>query len=91
MSKAPSRLRTIEFCRNAKTLWGKIESGRWDWLGVHPDGQFVLGSLARSRSGLSASIVRAGAEAGRFDVKIPVIGSPRGARRCSERSRTPCS
>jgi hypothetical protein len=34
----------IEFCRNAKTLWGKIQSGRWDWLGVHPNGQFVLGS-----------------------------------------------
>jgi hypothetical protein len=34
----------IEFCRNAETLWGKVQSGRWDWLGVHPDGQFVLGS-----------------------------------------------
>jgi len=34
----------IEFCRNAKTLWGKLQSGRWGWLGVHPNGQFVLGS-----------------------------------------------
>jgi hypothetical protein len=34
----------IEFCRNAETLWGKIQSGRWDWLDVHPNGQFVLGS-----------------------------------------------
>lgn len=34
----------IEFCRNAERLWGKIQSGRWDWLGVHPNGQFVLGS-----------------------------------------------
>ena len=32
----------IEFCRDAETLWRKIES-KWDWLGVKPDGQFVLG------------------------------------------------
>lgn len=40
----------IEFCRNAKALWGKIQSGRWDWLGVHPDGKFVVGS-PRQRKG----------------------------------------
>jgi hypothetical protein len=34
----------IEFCRNRETLWGKLQSGRWDWLGVHPSGNFVLGS-----------------------------------------------
>jgi hypothetical protein len=34
----------IKFCRKPETLWGKIESGGWDWLGVHPNGQFVLGS-----------------------------------------------
>ena len=32
----------IEFCRNAETLWHKLQSGRWDWLGRKPDGQFVL-------------------------------------------------
>ena len=32
----------IEFCRDPETLWCKIES-KWDWLGVKPDGQFVLG------------------------------------------------
>src|SRR5215213_8991219 len=34
----------IEFCRNAEALWGKVASGRWDWLGVHPDGKYVVGS-----------------------------------------------
>jgi hypothetical protein len=40
--------RYIEFCRNPETLWHKIESGDWDWLGVHPDGKFVLGRPKRS-------------------------------------------
>jgi hypothetical protein len=39
--------RNIEFCRNAETLWGKLREGRWDWLGVHPERQFVLGAPAR--------------------------------------------
>lgn len=34
----------IEFCRSTETLWNKLQSGRWDWLGVHTKGQFVLGS-----------------------------------------------
>lgn len=34
----------IEFCRSPRALWGKIQSGHWDWLGVHPDGKFVVGS-----------------------------------------------
>jgi hypothetical protein len=78
VSKAHPIYRTIEFCRNANTLWGKIESGRWDWLGVHPDGKFVLGSPAQARSRVSAaaSVVRAGAEAGRFDVKIYTPDGP---------------
>ena len=44
--------RYIEFCRNAETLWGKLQEGRWDWLGVHPRGQFVLGRPSRARDGL---------------------------------------
>jgi hypothetical protein len=36
--------RHIDFCRNAETLWHKLQSGHWDWLGRKPDGQFVLGS-----------------------------------------------
>ena len=34
----------IEFCRSAEALWGKLHSRRWDWLGVRPDGKFVIGS-----------------------------------------------
>jgi hypothetical protein len=41
--------RNIEFCRDPATLWGKIREGRWDWLGVHRNGQFVLGSPRASR------------------------------------------
>jgi hypothetical protein len=36
--------RHIDFCRNAETLWHKLQSDHWDWLGRKPDGQFVLGS-----------------------------------------------
>jgi hypothetical protein len=36
--------RKIEFCSSAEALWGKLNSDRWDWLGVKPDGDFVLGS-----------------------------------------------
>jgi hypothetical protein len=38
----------IEFCRNAETLWHKLQSGHWDWLGRKPDGQFVLGRPRRN-------------------------------------------
>jgi hypothetical protein len=37
----------IEFCRNAETLWHKLQSGHWDWLGRKPDGQFVIGRPRR--------------------------------------------
>ena len=40
--------RYIEFCRKPETLWHKIESGDWDWLGVHKGGQFVVGRPKRS-------------------------------------------
>lgn len=45
----------IEFCRNAETLWHKLHSGHWDWLGRKPDGQFVLGKPSRRRVRVSAS------------------------------------
>jgi hypothetical protein len=38
------RYKHIEFCTNAETVWRKLQEGRWDWLGVKPDGPFVLGS-----------------------------------------------
>jgi len=73
------RYAKIEFCRDPKTLWGKIESRRWDWLGVHPDGKFVLGSppVGGSRSHASATVTKAGAEEGQYGVgsKFPLIPS----------------
>lgn len=43
----------IEFCTDPETLWSKIASGHWDWLGVRQrrDGRrlFVLGSPPVSR------------------------------------------
>ncbi len=33
---ATPRYAHIEFCRNEETLFGKLKSGRWEWLGVHP-------------------------------------------------------
>jgi hypothetical protein len=54
----------IEFCRNPETLWGKVQSGGWDWLGVHPNGQFVLGSPPRS--------------GGSSMMAAPTVGSPEG-------------
>ena len=38
----------IEFCRDPETLWHKLQSGHWDWLGRKPDGQFVLGRPRRN-------------------------------------------
>jgi hypothetical protein len=64
----------IEFCRDPKTLWGKIESGRWDWLGVHPEGQFVLGSPPASRitDNAAVQVDRGGAETGEHGIKVHV-------------------
>jgi hypothetical protein len=68
----------IEFCRSAETLWGKLESGRWDWLGVHPDGQFVLGSPAVSRFRIAAvmSVSDQGANKGEHGVGTRAPLSP---------------
>jgi hypothetical protein len=38
----------IEFCRDPETLWHKLQSGHWDWLGRKPNGQFVLGRPRRN-------------------------------------------
>jgi hypothetical protein len=57
----------IEFCRNAETLWHKIASGHWDWLGVHPERKFVLGRPAR----------RAGATL-RAASTVGTVGAPEG-------------
>jgi hypothetical protein len=72
----------IEFCRNAWTLWGKIQSGRWDWLGIHPDGQFVLGS-PRQRKGFTMmaapEVVMDSANRSEHGVRVSTpLGPPRG-------------
>ena len=67
--------RRIKFCRNAETLWHKLQSGDWDWLGVHPKGQFVLGSPrleGRITSGLTTKTIRQGVQEGRHGVKHQV-------------------
>lgn len=34
----------IEFCNDPEALWGKLQSGHWDWLGLKRDERtFVLG------------------------------------------------
>jgi|SRR5215217_1352157 len=70
----------IEFCRNAKALWGKIQSGRWDWLGVHPDKKFVLGS-PRRRKGFTMMAAPEklveGATQGEHGVRVSTPLSPR--------------
>jgi hypothetical protein len=66
----------IEFCRSPKALWGKLKSGRWDWLGVKPDGVFVLGTPRRVRSReIGAVLQHKGAAPGKHGV---VIETPNG-------------
>ena len=76
----------IEFCRNAETLWHKLQSGRWDWLGVHPRGQFVLGTPARNEPQVFAPGIQStdpGADSGQNGIKFYIWlgypGSPPGA------------
>jgi hypothetical protein len=68
--------RHIEFCRDVETLWGKMREGRWDWLGVHPKGQFVLGSPRRGGLGghVSGRRLRPGAVQGEHGVRV--FGTP---------------
>jgi hypothetical protein len=68
--------RYIEFCRKPETLWHKIESGDWDWLGVHRDGQFVLGRPKRSSgSSLRAALTVGSGQHGVF-VQGPLDPGP---------------
>jgi hypothetical protein len=71
----------IEFCQTAENLWGKIESGHWDWLGVkeQADGRrtFVVGRPAIARGGVSGSAtVRAKGADGRHRVLVRTPGRP---------------
>jgi hypothetical protein len=64
--------RRIEFCRNAKTLWHKLQSGHWDWLGVHPKGQFVLGSPRQGglTDAVTVKLTSEPAEEGQHGVRV---------------------
>jgi hypothetical protein len=47
----------LSFCDSPDTLWRKLQSGGWDWLGVKPNERtFVLGAPRRPRSaGMAAT------------------------------------
>jgi hypothetical protein len=67
------RYARIEFCRNADTLWDKIKSGRYDWIGVHPEGQFIVGSPPLGSGPtmrVAPELIHRGAEAGRHGVLV---------------------
>lgn len=55
--------RQISYCSNAETLWSKIESGHYDWLGVSPPEKqsdkprFIVGMPPRRTSGVIASVI----------------------------------
>jgi hypothetical protein len=79
--------RNIEFCRSAETLWRKLKSGHWDWLGVHPKGQFVLGSpkVQVSQLGsISTRLVSPDAKEGVHGVRHEVWNGSPGAEPSSE-------
>ncbi len=62
----------IEFCRNAETLWNKLQSGNWDWLGVHPSGNFVLGRPpvgGRMVASVSLQTIKPGVKEGEHGVR----------------------
>jgi hypothetical protein len=75
----------IEFCRSAETLWGKLKEGRWDWLGVHPDGRYVLGSPSRKVGRTRATDIRImrGATRGRHGIRYIDVDGSAGATWCT--------
>jgi hypothetical protein len=74
MSEGGPLYQYIEFCRSAETLWHKLQSGHWDWLGRKPDGQFVLGRPRRDVGSwigvLSTKVSEVGAQEGRHGIRI---------------------
>ncbi len=71
----------IEFCRDPETLWNKIRSGHWDWLGVRAEkgGRPPTFILGRPRAGrlsgeVSVTVTRAGGSgAHRVVLSVPHI------------------
>ena len=74
MSERGPLYQYIEFCRNTDTLWHKLQSGHWDWLGRKPDGRFVLGRPRRELESmvgaLSVMNTEPGAKEGLHGVKV---------------------
>jgi hypothetical protein len=72
--------RHIEFCTSPETLWGKLKSGNWDWLGVKPDDRtLVVGSPRRPAMTGSLSLqVHRGSGESRYAVREtdPLIQPP---------------
>ncbi len=69
----------IEYCNSDRALFAKIDSGRYDWLGVKPDGTYVLGSppISRSRFTASGTLTRAGSSPdNRVGIFVPSIVAP---------------
>jgi hypothetical protein len=68
----------IEFVSAPDRLWGKVES-KWDWLGIKPDGTFVVGYPKRSGGpGISvegATAVSDNATIGEHGVRVRVPNS----------------
>lgn len=65
----------IESCSSLKTLWAKVDSGHYDWLGVQESrGRrvFILGRPRQQRGGVTAtgSAVHAEAAPGEHGVEI---------------------
>jgi hypothetical protein len=69
--------RNIEFCSRPNAAWAKLKSGRYDWLGLRSDGDFVLGTPPRKHiEGFGAATsIKAGAVEGRHGVRA--ITEPR--------------
>src|SRR3954454_25400577 len=65
----------IESCTSPETLWAKVESGHWDWLGVEERqgrATFLLGRPRIARSGLSASgtAIHGSAQTGQHGIEV---------------------
>jgi hypothetical protein len=66
----------LSFCKSADTLWAKLSSGGWDWLGVKPDDRtFVLGAPSRPLGQVlmaAGTVIRKNAVVGEFGVRVRV-------------------
>jgi hypothetical protein len=46
----------IDYCSQVKTLWRKLRSGQWDWLGIDKSDNYILGYPMR-RGGVTDSLM----------------------------------